>query len=202
MGNPKQIFRIIAVSVFILCFGNLSVSAVYVTGRPANDTLCLSAGPITLIGEAPSGKIFDCSTPAAITNTVLGTCIFDPSIAGVGLHTIIYNPAGGGGNTLTFTIRVIASSATLDAFDDVCITDAVFALSGGSPAGGVYSGTGVDGSGNFDPANAGAGSYTITYTSTDGCTASQDLEVVDSLLVSLNPFTPDCEFDSAFTLTG
>ena len=42
-----------------------------------------------------------------------------------------------------------------------------FALAGGSPVGGTYSGTGVA-AGNFSPATAGTGTHTITYTYTDG----------------------------------
>jgi hypothetical protein len=49
----------------------------------------------------------------------------------------------------------------------VCSADAVFALTGGSPAGGSYSGTGVSG-GNFDPALASVGGNLITYSYTDG----------------------------------
>jgi hypothetical protein len=47
-----------------------------------------------------------------------------------------------------------------------------FALSGGLPVGGTYSGTGVSG-GNFSPSTAGAGTHTLTYTYTDGngCTS-------------------------------
>ena len=48
----------------------------------------------------------------------------------------------------------------------VCVNTAQFALSGGTPAGGVYSGVGVSG-GNFDPATAGIGTHEITYTYTD-----------------------------------
>lgn len=56
--------------------------------------------------------------------------------------------------------------------DTVCSTDAPSTLSGGSPAGGVYSGQGVSG-GQFDPINLPLGPTTITYTYTDsaGCSA-------------------------------
>ncbi|MFZ4707518.1 MAG: hypothetical protein ACOYMF_16080, partial [Bacteroidales bacterium] len=46
-------------------------------------------------------------------------------------------------------------------------TAPAFALTGGSPTGGVYSGPGVAG-GTFTPATAGVGTHTITYTFTDG----------------------------------
>jgi PKD repeat protein len=60
-------------------------------------------------------------------------------------------------------------------FDDACITDPPFELSGGSPAGGSYSGPGV-GNGWFDPATAGLGLHTITYTYTaaNGCDNSAE----------------------------
>ena len=55
---------------------------------------------------------------------------------------------------------------TLDPFDWVCINWPAFELTGGMPPGGEYSGPGVE-SGWFDPAIAGVGTHTITYTYTD-----------------------------------
>jgi hypothetical protein len=50
-------------------------------------------------------------------------------------------------------------------------------LSGGSPAGGVYSGPGVS-NGEFNPATAGGGLHPITYTYTNanGCSGSETVE--------------------------
>lgn len=56
---------------------------------------------------------------------------------------------------------------TLGSFADVCDNASAFALTGGSPAGGTYSGPGVSG-GNFNPSVAGVGTHTITYSYTDG----------------------------------
>ncbi|HOZ31018.1 MAG TPA: T9SS type A sorting domain-containing protein, partial [Bacteroidales bacterium] len=56
--------------------------------------------------------------------------------------------------------------------DDEITTSEVIALSGASPEGGTYSGTGVVGS-DFDPSSLDNGDYIITYTYTDpvtGCT--------------------------------
>jgi subtilisin-like proprotein convertase family protein len=58
-------------------------------------------------------------------------------------------------------------TVTLTPFADVCINDPSFALSGGEPAGGSYSGTGVTGN-TFDPSAAGFGTFVITYSFTDG----------------------------------
>ncbi len=62
----------------------------------------------------------------------------------------------------------------LAAFTPACITASPFLLHGGTPAGGTYSGNGVNSpSGFFDPAS-GAGTHTITYTYSDvnSCTNS------------------------------
>ncbi len=65
--------------------------------------------------------------------------------------------------------------------DDLCEDAGVqTGLGGGSPTGGVYSGPGVTDDGNgltygFDPAAAGTGTQTITYT--NGSAASDDVEV-------------------------
>ena len=53
------------------------------------------------------------------------------------------------------------------ALSDVCINAPVVTLTGGSPAGGSYSGTAVT-AGQFDPSVAGYGTFTINYDYTDG----------------------------------
>lgn len=53
----------------------------------------------------------------------------------------------------------------------LCITDAPLTLTGGSPAGGIFSGTGVT-SNTFNPSTAGTGTWNIVYTYTDVYTCS------------------------------
>lgn len=74
-------------------------------------------------------------------------------------------------NALTFTVSP-APVVGLTSFATVCAGDAPFTLTGGTPAGGTYSGNGVT-NGMFDPAAAGVGSQiiTYTYTATNGCSA-------------------------------
>ncbi|PKA83874.1 extracellular elastinolytic metalloproteinase [Ulvibacter sp. MAR_2010_11] len=89
--------------------------------------------------------------------------------------------------------------ATFTAPDDVCANSPVLTgLSGGSPLGGVYSGTGVTDDGNgstysFDPVAAGVGLHTITYDVPAGVcsiasSASDDIEV---LAIPPGPVTVD-----------
>lgn len=74
-------------------------------------------------------------------------------------------------------------TVTLTLTNDVaCNTESTIMLSGESPTGGVWSGTGVTGT-NFDPSVAGVGIHTITYMFTDGngCSnsAMDDIQVDD-----------------------
>jgi hypothetical protein len=78
------------------------------------------------------------------------------------------------------TVTVGAANLVYDAsaYDTTCTIANAFTLTGGSPAGGTYSGPGVSGN-VFDPAVAGAGLHTITYTYTDsaGCTGTATEQV-------------------------
>ncbi|MDI3527883.1 MAG: large repetitive protein [Tenuifilum sp.] len=95
-------------------------------------------------------------------------------------------------------------TVTLADFSPVCEDASTLTLTQGFPAGGVYSGIGVSGD-TFDPATAGPGNHTITYTYTDGngCqnSDSKDITVNPLPTVSLADFTPICEDASPITLT-
>lgn len=74
---------------------------------------------------------------------------------------------------------------TLDFTDNVCHDDGIITLTQGLPAGGTYTGTGIIGTDQFDPAIAGIGTHAITYTyiAAGGCSATAS----DNLVVSGNP---------------
>ncbi len=139
-------------------------------------TLCDNAAPVTLVAT-PAGGSFSGSTGVSGTT-------FDPSGITPGSITLTYtytdaNNCSGTASS-TFTLNA-APNATLGTFNDVCLQTASFGLTGGLPAGGTYSGTGVTG-GNFDPAVAGVGTKIITYTVTaNGCSdaASQNITIED-----------------------
>ena len=146
-----------------------------VTFTPVGN-LCDNATAVTLVGS-PAGGMFSGSTGVSGST-------FDPSGLTPGSVTLTYNFTDAnncsGSATSTFTINA-APTATLGTFTDVCLQASAFALTGGLPAGGTYSGTGVTG-GNFNPATAGAGSQTITYTvNANGCSdaISQNIIVED-----------------------
>lgn len=114
---------------------------------------------------------------------------FSNLLAGTYPATVI--DANGCTDTLAVTVSEIPGPAvSLESLPEVCIDSAAFPLTGGSPAGGAFSGPGVTGN-TFDPAAAGVGSHVITYTfvDTNGCSGT----AMDTLVVHDLPPQPVIE---------
>jgi len=146
-----------------------------VTFPPPLSPVCSGDPPVSLSGN-PAGGSF---SGAGVTGT-----LFYPQAAGAGSHQVSYNYTDPNGCTsgVSHTILVKASTIlTLTDFPSVCISASPFPLSGGSPPGGSYTGTGVAG-GVFYPSVAGVGIHPITYsyTNPDNCTSS----VVKTIIVA------------------
>lgn len=89
--------------------------------------------------------------------------------------------------TINLTINAIPTVTLSISNNSVCIDDASFTLTGGSPAGGTYSGPGVTGN-SFSPMSAGNGTHVITYQFVDstGCNATATANVTVSACVGVN----------------
>lgn len=99
--------------------------------------------------------------------------------------------------------------------DSLCVNHAPVTLTGGTPIGGMYSGTGVTGS-SFDPDLAGIGEHYLSYTyqDTNGCIGVDSLQmVVDgcaglpeletyTMTVYPNPFTSESRIEFGRHLAG
>ena len=131
---------------------------------------CINASDVTLTGNhAPDGTF----TGSGITDNMDGTASFSPAMAGVGMHSITYEYIDVNGCLNTSTQNVTVDDlpmVTCPADFAVCTNSSPLTISGATPSGGTYSGPGVI-NGNFDPALAGLGPHTITYSYTSGqCT--------------------------------
>jgi hypothetical protein len=179
---------------------NVTINALpSVTFTTLND-LCIDAGNQTgLGGGLPTGGVY--SGPG-VTDAGNGTNYsYDPATAGAGVHTITYNFTDGNGcsgSASDFVETFFLPSVTFTAPMDLCLDAGnQTGLGGGLPTGGVYSGTGVTDAGNgtnysFNPAVAGVGAHTITYTFTDGnsCSGSANDNIVVFALPTVTFFAP------------
>jgi len=147
---------------------NSTTQNVVIIGLPTVDfsglagPYCVSSStPITLTGF-PAGGTF--SGPGISGNS------FVPSLAGVGVHSITYTYSDANGCTNAKTRTAVVNPMPAITFSGLqpsyCINNPSVTLTG-FPAGGTFSGPGISGN-IFNPAAAGAGLHTITYTYTDG----------------------------------
>jgi len=147
------------------------------TITPSGSTTICDGETVTLSSSQGTGNVWS-----------TGATSQDIDVTTSGIYDVVYTNTNGCSATsapITVTVNPLPTVA-LAALADVCDYTPAFSLSGGTPTGGTYSGTGVTG-GQFDPAAAGLGTHTITYEYTDGsgCTnsATQDIFVDECLSV-------------------
>ena len=141
--------------------------------------------------------LFPGASPASDT-TLNPSNVCYPS-SGIYIVTLIsVNSSGTDTATNTITIVPTPSVSLILSSNQYCINAPSVTLSGGSPTGGIYSGTGVS-AGSFNPALAGAGSHPITYSYTNagGCS-----DTATSIEVSVIPSVEDAFLPNAFSPNG
>ena len=154
--------------------------------------VCLDAGPVALAGS-PAGGTW--SGPG-VQATAGGGFRFVPAAVGPGQYALSYSVAATGICVSTRHVRYVVApplAPTFAPLAPLCTTQAAVGLSAG-PAGGTFAGPGVSG-GRFDPALAGPGTHTLTYTIVDslGCgSTSQQVAVTRPPAVVAGPDTTLC----------
>lgn len=162
-------------------------------------SVCQDAGLVGLLGS-PIGGMF--------SGTWINGRNFRATAAGPGVHLFQYTYTDTIGcsktQTDSITVRPAPTVNFNTALNVFCQSNAAVALSGGTPAGGTYSGPGVSGT-MFDPRNAGAGFHAVlyTYTNIDGCsaTASQTLQVQGAPNVTFGSLQSVCINKPTYQLT-
>ncbi len=217
LQNPTNIFYnspgtyTVTVRIKNECSESTATTTFYVPFTPSpvtlsangNQNTCIDAAAFNLSADSTGGTW----SGNGITNASNGT--FNPAIAGVGTHTITYTyqprdcPAE---VTIDITVNDLP---TVDAGSNqqLCINDGILTLTGHSPVGGVWSGTGVDGNtGTFDPTVSGAGVFPVTYTFIDGngCENSdvKNVRVFDLPALNLGGNRTECNSSDDVALTA
>ena len=151
--------------------------------NPADNRFCIDEGLISLSAGTPAGGYY------YGPGVDMSTGLFDPdsTTTGVGQYSLNYSFTDGNGCVNTKDTMVEVLDLPVVQFNTIpspCLEGGLFLLTQGNPLGGVYSGPGVNsGTGEFDPiAAGGVGTYTLTYTYTDGdnCTNvnTQDISCI------------------------
>jgi hypothetical protein len=149
--------------------------------------LCSNGGLYTLVEGNPSGGTY--------SGTGVSAGQFDPAF---GSQTITYTLVDVYGCTQVANGNVVVNTAptvTQPPFSAVCADAGLVTLSGGSPSGGTYSGTGVN-AGTFDPAS-GTQPISYTYTDMNGCSNSD----TQTLTVNALPAVSYTETQSTVCVT-
>jgi gliding motility-associated-like protein len=129
---------------------------------------------------------------------------FNPALAGLGSHTIVYEVEVGG-CPVRDTVLLIVGSGQVPSIQpvDASCPGAPPSQLVGTPAGGSFSGPGVTGS-QFEPDLAGVGTHIITYSGTERCgpfSTSISIRVNPGAdTARITPVAPLCESDAPITL--
>jgi len=178
---------------------NVVVNGLPSVNAGSNFSVCINSAPVTLSGFSPTGGTW---TGAGISG---GN--FSPSLAGVGIFTLTYTYSNGNGCSVSSTRQVTVYSlptVTVGSSLSMCANAGITNLTGGTPSGGTWSGSGVVGS-SFIPGSVGAGVYSALYSVTDAnsCTNTASLQIVVNSIPTVTP-GPDltiCQNGTA-NLTG
>ena len=175
-----------------------------VTADPGPSRFVCLDGNAVALGGSPSGGVWAGPGVQAVAG---GGYRFVPTAVGPGQYVINYTVATTGVCQSTKTVRYVVAPRVAPTFAPVapqCTTLSSVTLTA-TPAGGTFSGPGVAG-GRFDPAVAGPGTHTLTYTVVDslGCgTISQQVSVARPVALTPGPDTTLCaDLRQPFQLRG
>ncbi|MCK5787406.1 MAG: choice-of-anchor J domain-containing protein, partial [Chlamydiia bacterium] len=160
-----------------------------------NDTTICSNDSLMLGMDYVSGYTYMWT----VDGDTLANTNYQISPDSAGVYTVeVTSPLGQAFDTLTITMNAATACSLTGLANVYCSNEASVALVG-LPANGLFSGNGVTGS-SFDPAEAGYGMHTVTYTYTDanGCitTADSAVEINLAPMAVMTPASDICEGDS------
>lgn len=148
---------------------SVTINALPAVDAGVGQTVC-EEDMITLSGAGALFYVWD--------NSVVNNTAFAATVTTT--YTVVGTDPNGCANSDQVTVTVNPLPAvTYSEISMPCVYDSPITLAAGSPASGTYAGTGVSGN-NFNPATAGVGTHTITYSYTDGngCTNSASDDIV------------------------
>ncbi len=164
--------------------------------------MCAGSSAVALSSGQPAGGTW--SGPG-VSGSVATGFVFTPSVAlGGTTSTLTYSVAAPDGSCAATATQAVTVQALpeviVPALPAVCATPVAMPLTGGQPAGGIWSGPGVSTSGTdayiFTPTQALVGTQTLTYkfTTAEGCSsqATTTIQVLPALVLVMPADTVLC----------
>lgn len=150
---------------------------------------CVNSAAQVLVAGLPRGGVY--SGAGMVSDS-----LFDPAVAGLGTHQIVYSlPGCGSSDTTSITVLPAPVADFQTAIQSFCVNDSAIALTA-SPVGGSFSGPGITGN-SFSPAQAGTGTHVLVYSVSNaaGCVSSDSIIVTVNALPTINLpiLVPVCE---------
>ena len=163
-----------------------------------NTSVCAASdGSATVVPSGGTGSYTYLWSPGgATTNSITGK----PA----GIYSVTIKDANNCPKTVAISISEPGAPViTFPAFADVCSNSGVITFNTATPAGGTYKVNGTVAT-TFDPIVYGAGTYSISYTVTSGCTASdvKTLTVNAAPAVTLGAFASVCQNEPVVNFTS
>ena len=202
---PAGTYMVMVYAVNGTCSLNGPADSIMVTVNPlpavvasaTNDTFCLGGSTTLMAADSSVSYTWNPGNMSGMTVGVMPTTTT--------VYTVVGIDANGCWNTDSIEIVVNQPpTASITSLSPSCMNDPAVTLNG-SPSGGTFTGPGVN-SGIFTPANAGAGTHTITYMYTDanGCSDTTTTSAVVNALptVTLGTFSAVCLDDANVTLSS
>ncbi len=152
-------------------------------------SLCQSDSAFSLQANIPGGMWI----AEGIDEGNSETGWYDPGLVNSAVDTVRYLDPNGCEAIALFTVNPLDEGTD----DAACPGSAPFQVSGGTPAGGTWTGQHISADGLFTPP-ATPGSFIVTYTHPNGCEGSKTINVGDIVMPIIDTL---CQSDSAFILT-
>ena len=178
---------------------NTATSVVTINPLPVVDagipiSVCNQPIPTTLTGFSPTGAGGSWSGTGVTTNG-----IYTPTSVGVFILTYTFTDLNGCINSDTISVNVIAPQiANAGNGFSICHNDVADTLTGFSPSGGTWTGTGVINN-IFDPSASGVGNFILTYTFGSGtCLTTDTINILVNPEPTITVNSPSiCEGETA-----
>lgn len=190
--------------------GGFARDTVVVTVRPKPTATADNSGPVCP-GEsiqlfASGGNAYHWNGPMGYNSIMQNPVITNMTLGKAGSYTVTVTDAFGCSDTAETEVEVYTPPfVEVDPVIGSLCEDGDPIQLVGNPPGGEWSGE-VDPNGVFDPADAGEGTYIITYTVTDanGCTNSDQInvKVVPNVGAEITPPGPFCLDEQVVQLTA